>query len=103
MTEGDIKEVVRIAVEEVIQQMKIDFDKVDYLVGVLGGSIKLVKNREDIVNKRIAPAKKVDDDVIKAEYEKGLTYKEIADSHNMTIDGVYKRVKAMGIYQPRRQ
>ena len=102
MTETDIKEVVQIAVEEVIQQIKIDFDKVDYLIGVLDGSIKLVKNREDVVNKKITPARKVEDAVIKADYENGMTYKDMAEKYNMTLDGCYKRVKAMGIYKPRK-
>ncbi len=103
MTESDIKDVVRLTVKEVITQPNIDSENVDYLVGMMNEIIKTAKGHEDGENKKIVLEKVVKNAMIKVDYENGLTYKAIADKYGMTLDGVYKKVKAMGIYQPRRQ
>jgi len=103
MTESEIKEVVQMTVEEVIKQIPIDFEKVDYLVGVLNGSISLVKHHDDIVTgKKTLYRKKVEDAVIKEDYEKGLSCKAMALKYGMTTDGIYKRLKVLGISSSRK-
>lgn len=103
MTESDIKDVVRLTVKEVITQPNIDSENVDYLLGMMNEIIKTTKGNEGSENKRIVLEKVVKNAMFKVDYDSGMKYKELSDKYGMTLDGVYKKVKAMGIYKPRRQ
>ncbi len=102
MTEEDIKEVVRLTMKEVLTQTSVDLENLNCFISTMNELFSTVKRNETNEKKKMVLEKSVRDAMIKRDYEKGLSYRTISDRYGMTLDGVYKKVKTMGIYKSRR-
>lgn len=95
---SELKDIIRETVLEVVGQ--IDIKKINYLVEVLNGNIKGVKNLENVRKGKTAPAKKrVPDIEIEMDYMDGMSCLQIAKKWGFTEDGVRKRLQRLGIYK----
>ncbi|WP_313130968.1 hypothetical protein [Anaerocolumna sp.] len=95
---SELQDIIRETVEEVISQ--IDVNKINYLVDVLEGNIRIVKHHEEIKKGKTAPAKKrVPDIELEMDYMDGKSCRQLAIKYGFTEDGIRKRLKKIGVYK----
>lgn len=99
-TLDEVKKIGKEIIAEAMKEMKLEINKINYLVSVLENNIGLVKQNEDVRSGKIKPAKKnVSDIEIEMDYADGMSCLQIARKHGFSEDGIRKRLQRLGVYK----